>query len=404
MTNFRKSICLAAILLLNLAMIPDAFSCRYTVREIGFTDLAADVYHLYFYTNQAVEKEKTETFQRISRAVLFDVNIVVETIDIDETRNHSAMDVYRLSGLNALPAAVLVSPEGQSMPLIFADFASSFKESVWSMLEKIIISPAREKMLKSIVKSLSIVLLVEGNDPAKNHAARQMAESAIERVRKIIPQLPKPVDAPPELIIIPFSEAPDEKVLIWSVGLYDKPENEPGAAILYGRGRRMGPPLGGKSLNEQSLFNLLGLVGADCECGLDRSWLLGLMLPLRWTSDARKEIVQRLGFDAENPMVKSEMSKILSLGTSARSTRDAGSGSGSGENLFYGYSEQVVEFETQQNAPKMSFSQLQAMNSPATSGGMELTLKIALYSVGCLVLLILIGTAVIYVRTKRKRV
>jgi hypothetical protein len=75
----------------------------------------------------------------------------------------------------------------------------------------------------------------------------------------------------------------------------------------------MGPVLTGDDITTRKILNLLSIVGADCECGLDNSWKLGTMIPLRWDYAMQKRVAGLLGFDVENPMIKSEMSRILSV-------------------------------------------------------------------------------------------
>jgi hypothetical protein len=48
----------------------------------------------------------------------------------------------------------------------------------------------------------------------------------------------------------------------------------------------------------------------------------GPMMPLKWGSDRQTKIAKQLGFDAEDPMIKMEMSQILSKGAQARRARE----------------------------------------------------------------------------------
>lgn len=383
-----------SLCLLNYFCTSSAFGCRYTVREIGFTDLSVNSYKLYFYTNNKLPEDYAATFKKISYTVLLDANVEVEFVNVDEKSDHPAMKYYHSRQADSLPTTILVSPEGQSIRLPLSTADQSYKEAVWSTLEKIIASPVREKILKSIVKAHSIVLLVEGTDASKNKRAQKAIKQALEKIHEIMPRLPKPMDTPPELIVLPYKSIQAEKVLVWSLGFYDKTKAEPGTAILYGRGRRMGPPITGKRITENTIFNLLGLVGADCECGLERSWILGSMIPLRWPPEAQKELVSRLGFDVENPMVKAEMSQILALG--ARLQRDRSS-----NELLHGYSEKTVEFKQKSSVPKISFSQMQNLNSPASKTGLSSALKFAFYVIGGLFLIISGGGIFIYLRSRK---
>jgi hypothetical protein len=98
----------------------------------------------------------------------------------------------------------------------------------------------------------------------------------------------------------------------------------------------MGPMLKGDRIRQDIIENMLRYIGEDCECGLDKSWMLGTMLPLRWDSKLMAAVVKHHGFDAENPMIVSEMSQIISV--APQKTSDAGK-----PNLLYGYSENRVK-------------------------------------------------------------
>ena len=73
---------------------------------------------------------------------------------------------------------------------------------------------------------------------------------------------------------------------------------EPSIIVLYGRLRRMGPVLTGLEISTEKITNLLSVIGADCECGLDRSWLQGEMMPAKWDSGQLAVLTKQLGFGA----------------------------------------------------------------------------------------------------------
>ena len=85
-------------------------------------------------------------------------------------------------------------------------------------------------------------------------------------------------------------------------------------AILMGRGRRVGPVLIDEEISPTAVFGILNAVGQSCECDLDRSWMQGPRVPLRWDAAAKERVVQDLSFDAESPFVKTEISGILARG------------------------------------------------------------------------------------------
>ena len=165
----------------------------------------------------------------------------------------------------------------------------------------------------------------------------------------------------------------------------------PQIAVLYGRGRRMGPVLSGKRLTENNLLNLLSLIGADCECGLDRSWLLGTMVPLRWPPDLRELLVHQLGFDVENPLIKSEMSQILSISQSGKNQQS--------EDRLFSYREEVIALEKPVATPQISFAELQSLHSDSVTNS---PLKIAFIIIGGIFVLIIIAGSVSFIRAKRR--
>ena len=74
----------------------------------------------------------------------------------------------------------------------------------------------------------------------------------------------------------------------------------------------MGPVAQGKEITEDNLARLLGIIGIDCECGMDLSWTRGTRLPSRWSESTYRRVAESLGFDPENPMVRIEAGRILS--------------------------------------------------------------------------------------------
>ena len=122
-----------------------------------------------------------------------------------------------------------------------------------------------------------------------------------------MPQMPKTIENPPHLITVQRDKLQQEKLLLWSLGINTEDLDEPHAAIFYGRGRRFGPVLNGKGISTKNIYTLLSIIGLSCECGIDRLQLMGATIPIKWDSKKKSEVLSKLGFDAENPMVKTEM-------------------------------------------------------------------------------------------------
>ena len=108
------------ILLINTILFSTVFGCRYTVREIGFTDLGTTPYRLYFYVDNNTPEEITSTFLRISYAALLDANIEAATININQQAQHQAMDYFRSNKVESLPAVLLYASAGTSLRLPFS--------------------------------------------------------------------------------------------------------------------------------------------------------------------------------------------------------------------------------------------------------------------------------------------
>tara|TARA_B100000809_G_scaffold36939_1_gene32353 strand:+ start:168 stop:641 length:474 start_codon:yes stop_codon:yes gene_type:complete len=76
----------------------------------------------------------------------------------------------------------------------------------------------------------------------------------------------------------------------------------------------IGPVLSGERLSQPSVSAILNTIGLNCECGLDRKWMQGVMVPLKWDRDRKQEIANQLGFNPESPEIRIEMSQILAKG------------------------------------------------------------------------------------------
>jgi hypothetical protein len=70
--------------------------------------------------------------------------------------------------------------------------------------------------------------------------------------------------------------------------------------------------------------------------------MLGTMIPLRWDSELKSRVLSEYGFDADNPMVVSEMSQILSVAP-AKTNRSVDTG------ILYGYTENILKISNPDN-------------------------------------------------------
>ncbi|HPA46663.1 MAG TPA: hypothetical protein PK395_12930 [bacterium] len=352
----KTSALFAAASFLLLLSVSHVHACRYTVRDVGFVQFPGDLYHLYCIVGEQTPPDRIEAFDRAALIAFMDSNVRPEIIRVDSQPDHPALE-YLPKGQNLQsPVCVLVAPDGRSLPI--AEMSDSLAET----MEQVCDSPVRRDILEHLVKSYCVVLFIEGQDTEANQQALQHIQRAIERITGLADQLPKPVEVNPHLVRISLESFPNERVLLWGMNLDEKALNDPQVAVLYGRGRRMGPVLRGEEIVESRLFPLLGLVGASCECGLDRSLIMGTPVPLRWDASMQSQVIELAGFDAENPMVKMEIGQILASGLSGESAGTASEDPFT--DLLFGYSEQVVEFGTESAPVVDSPISAQAIDPP----------------------------------------
>jgi len=272
---------------------------------------------------------------------------------VEPVAAHAATVPFNITslGIASYPTAVLLDPDGRTLRLPLSESESlpaghSIQGPIQvaalrKLLRSAIESPRRDELLQYLLRGHSIVLVVEGTDRANNQRAGSWAQDAIERVRDAMPAMAKPIALPPRMIRLSPQEAQHEQVLLWSLGVglvHKDPRAQEGKgprpgkflkqppgyerveasvaqiALLFGRGRKLGPVLRIPGSRQQDLWRSLGVVGEDCECGLDRSWMRGPMIPHAWSTTDEAEAVAALGFDPGNPLVKAEISRILVRG------------------------------------------------------------------------------------------
>ena len=274
---------------LLLLLLPTlATLCRYTVRDVAFVDLGDESYRLEL----RVPAPDAETLGVVASSLL-DTNVRYEVNELE------APDVE----------ATLHHPDGRSLEV---DLWSGGSLDVVK-LNGVSASPLRDQLLDEVFTHYAFCLFVEGEDAEKNARAREVIDGAFTELGKIYDQMPKAVGERPRLTTLPHARRSDERVLLFGLNI-DEAGKEPALAILMGRGRRVGPVLIDEQISPTAVFGILNAVGQSCECDLDRSWMQGPRVPLRWDVAAKERVVQDLSFDAESPFVKTEISGILARG------------------------------------------------------------------------------------------
>jgi len=273
-------------------------ACKYTIREIGFSTLSRVTYTLYRVDGNASSLASQEAL-RFSES-----NVKTIAYHLKGKEDSSIADFVKKQNLS-LPAYVLVDANGRMLSL-------SKKTTGKTVSEIVLFSSLQNEMLAELPQIYASVLLIEGRNYIENELAKEKLLKTCERIENVMPNMPKQVDEGPNVKVISKARFEEEKVLLWSLGIEEAPEH-PIAFVVYGKGRIMGEKINFSQIKEDDVYKHLSIIGADCECGLDRKWMLGYQVPLNWPKKIRQGLTNNLGFDVDNPMILTEMSRILAI-------------------------------------------------------------------------------------------
>jgi hypothetical protein len=292
----KQKLLISFFLFISLA----ASACRFTVREIGFSTLSQDIYTLAVIDENANPNDSFwKDFHRQNK----DCNIRLDILNPAVDKEHPIIIAAKEKGIS-FPATVLVSPDRRIFLFGETDFLKIYKKVKDSFL--------REKMRLNYPEVFAVVFWVNGKDADKNKLIKTKIRQECDAIENIMPSMPKIVKRGPIWMEISGKDFQKESLLLWSLKLESVPE-EPEAFVLYGRGRIMGEKLNFKQIMDGGLYKYMSMIGADCECALDRAWMLGHQIPLFWPAETRQHLVKLVGFDVDNPMILAEMSRILTM-------------------------------------------------------------------------------------------
>ena len=364
-----------------------AYSCRYTIREIGYSDIGSEPHYLYIFTNSETSEKEISSIHNLSHSILNETNVKLKLFDADKEKYN----------IKSFPSGVFVFPGGEYMIFSLKQAGRSLYESVWMLLDNLVTSTCRKTIKAKLLQAYCVVLVVEGDNRQQNENVLLETKKAVREITRMLDQMPKVVDSPPAVVVLPRKDIPDERLLLTSLGITEKETGMPSVAILYGRGRIMGPVLQGDLISRDIIHNLLSIVGADCECGLDHSWILGRMIPLRWESSVQNELAKNLGFDIENPMVRSEMSQILSLKQAHVKSLDP-----MGSSLL-GYSEGELDIaKSPEKISKIPASEVRKSFYQTEKSKNNLVFKTIILGFGGILLIVIV--TLLFIQYKRKKI
>jgi hypothetical protein len=340
-----KRLSLPTILFVAGILLPTqtTSACRFTVRDVGFADLGVGAHYVFLFVDKNAPADFQAGLEGVLSTVLADTNMYAEIVNVDDSADHPAVEFTKTHDIKSFPAAILFAPDERTRPIVTDSGYEQFGEKLSTAVSAILHSPMQKEILQGSAATYGVVLLIEGKDPKENTAAADAAAAAIKTVEMNMDFLPKPIEKPPIVVTLSRKDFQTEENLLWFLNLDADKIDHTHAAVFYGRSRLLGPVLTGENLTEDILTNILAIVGADCECGLDRKWMQGPMLTAKISGKMQTDLVESLGFDPDNPMIKMEMSMILRRGPMS-------SGGFGGVNPFgaapFGYQEIDVDFNT----------------------------------------------------------
>jgi len=379
--------------------------CEYNVRDSGFVNIDPRIYTLFLYVDETISEDAVKEFESFARSLARDTNLILHVVQVGNSESTTAMEYYRFWNVESLPALIMVSPDKRSILLFEQGETEDRYLGLWERLERALSSPVRKAVLENIIQAYAVVLFVEGTDPEKNRTARETIKKASSEISHMMKQLPKRIERPPHIISLTRDNIEQESILLWSLDISINEMENPRIVILYGRGRIFLSPFQGDHLSASQLTNILSILGLACDCGLDKGGMMGPTIPLKWDRKSQTEVVKYLGFDAENPMIKREISGILSIENFRESatSQDKDSIKETLRELAL-YNESIQSFEPRFGDNRLSPVQQRRLGNSgrgATHSGLNLTLFLIIGSV--IFLFALVAGLFILIRSRAQK-
>ncbi|MEM8732823.1 MAG: hypothetical protein AAGG44_01280 [Planctomycetota bacterium] len=281
----------AAMLLVVAALIVPAFSCDYTVRDLGFVP-----------------------FNDVSRTLVVRCNEshpVPEDLESWLAKRRIGLRLVHQQPDSAIVAwnIELVDSGGRKLQLASSDDWEQFPD-LRQLLDELLDTPRLNELRQHALASFAqIVFLASDQD-----ASRDIAVEASGAMQQLEPMLPRPVNLPIHVLDLAPEERSRERFLLWCLGLEAMSEDQTSMAVIYGRGRLAGPVLSGEQLKIENVLRQLALVGESCECDTSRDWTLFPEVPLFWSDENSRAAQLALGFDPASDETLADVKEVLSRG------------------------------------------------------------------------------------------
>ncbi len=204
-----------AIIAIILQASP-AHACRYNVREVGFIDLGIDPYYLLAYLPADTNSDAVDELRDQMEVSLAETNIRFEPRLADTDPNDPSMQYVKTYEISEYPAAVLVSPDGQSRQLTLPEEGAELSEKLSAALQGVLHSPKHKEILENCADNYGVALLLEGPDASENAQAREVIATAIAAIKEQLEFMPKPMATAPVMVVVEQDALADEEMLLWT--------------------------------------------------------------------------------------------------------------------------------------------------------------------------------------------
>ncbi|MCA9042185.1 MAG: hypothetical protein KDA65_17665, partial [Planctomycetaceae bacterium] len=252
-----------------------AWACKYSVRDVGFVALDSHSYQLQLIVSSETSETLKEKLHSEYAPLLRDTNIELEVLrENSEILSTSQTEQKPDSGktaawlIDTFPASSEESESSFPRRLFLEQVPVEDKATLSAFLWELSDSELREKLIAGTLKAHSVLLIIEGTNTEHNELARKLASQASDQVKSELPDLPKPVEFPPEVITLSVNDRETERILLWSWNIDPEDKDQTYLVPLFGRGRILGEPLAVPGISLTELSTILSYVGQDCECEL----------------------------------------------------------------------------------------------------------------------------------------
>jgi len=299
----------AAVWLVGSA--PAALGCPYCIQEAGFIVHEPDPYQLVVFVRDRTPRkdELAQWLAAASEVWLRESNVEAELVNLDQQPHHEARAYFDELNPQRLPAAILVSPRQQAMLVPGLSGSALSQDAVGEAVSALVMSPAREEIIAHIITDWCVVIIAEGADAAENQRLQSECAAAAQDLVGFRTEMGHTIEKPPHIISIAPDDA-DEAVLMWSLGLTEGNTGKAQVAVVFGMVRRVGAVLPAAEVTEMNMLDLFRLLGRNCACTSDPTWLLGPAAPVIWGQDLDLRVRDQFGFDPNSPAVLNTLAGV----------------------------------------------------------------------------------------------